>query len=92
MVSKIKSITVSNNLPIPSFPGRSRPIENYEAAFNNANIGISAGLSYDVNNNFSILIDSEWGLGSIINRAQLTNPNDVNYNLNLVNLTTNCKF
>lgn len=85
--------TIENGTPFPpSTRAVPVPFNNYDNAFNNANLGLTAGIMYNVNNNFSILVDSEWGLGSIINRTQIANPSDQIYNLNLVNLTTNFRF
>ena len=60
--------------------------------FNNANIGISAGFGYIINNNLSINLDSEWGLNSLINNDRIKDPSNTKYDLNLINFRTNYTF
>jgi len=85
------SETVDEDLPLPSARPTRKPIENHESIFNNANIGLSAGLEYHLNTNFSLQLDSEWGMSSLINRSQFSTA-QTRYDLNMVNLSTHFKF
>lgn len=82
---------VSSALPLPN-TGRNRPIENRESIFNNTNVGLSAGFRYQLNKHFSILLDSEWAISSLISNSKFNNTVESNHDLNLVNLSTNYTF
>ena len=63
------------------------------AFFNNTYVGLNAGISYKVNDRLNFMVDSEWGVTSIINQERFVrNPSSNNYDLNLINLTTNISF
>ena len=85
------SETINEDLPLPQARPTSRqPVKDHESLFNKTNIGLSAGLEYHLNNNFTFHIESEWGLSSVLNTSQfLTQPR---YDLNIVNLRTHYKF
>ncbi len=76
------------DIPVPT---RRMPVEP-QSFFNKTNVGLSAGLKYSLNNHFSILLDSEWGLGSLGNRPDYDNPSRPNHDVNLFNLTTSLTF
>lgn len=67
-------------------------VDPQNAYYNRANVGLALGISYSPNKHFSLDIDTEFGLGSIINKNQFTGTNINSYNLNLVNVTTNYRF
>ena len=82
---------VNEDLPLPpSRPSRT-PFENHESIFNKANLGLTAGLQYSINPSFSILLDSEWGMSSLINRSEFTTTQS-KYDLNVINFSTHYKF
>ena len=85
------SETVNEDLPLPPARPSRNPVENHESLFNKANIGVTAGLEFNVNPSFSILLDSEWGMSSIINRSQFTTTGS-KYDLNVINLSTSYNF
>ncbi len=60
--------------------------------FNNSNVGISTGITYDISNRMSLRIDSEFGLNSLINNKNITDPTSHKYDLNLINFTSYFKF
>ena len=68
------------------------PIEN--TFMDKTNLGLSAGISYSLTRNMSLLIDSEWGVNQLWNNTPFIKDGDpgLNYNLNLLNLTTNIRF
>jgi len=68
----------------------SQTVEN--TFFNNSNIGLSLGVNYQVSRNVNFILDSEWGMNSIINQSQFKQPNSNKYDLNLINLTTSISF
>ncbi|MBT8234002.1 MAG: outer membrane beta-barrel protein [Saprospiraceae bacterium] len=69
---------------------KTQTVEN--AFFNQTNIGFSAGITYKYNHRINFILDTEWGLSSIINKNQFYNPSTTKYDLNLINLTTNLTF
>jgi hypothetical protein len=69
---------------------KSETVEN--AFFSNSNIGLSLGVNYQVNKNLNFILDSEWGMNSLINKDQFKNPSNDRYDLNLINLTTSISF
>lgn len=85
---------VDNNLELPNNPRiAASPTENdHESLFNNANFGLSAGVKYRFSPHVSILLNSEWGMSSIINKNQFQHPSQVQYDLNVINLRTNFTF
>ena len=60
--------------------------------FNNSNIGLYTGISYDFNDSFRISLDSEWGFHSIIKGTHLSDNEYRKYDLNLLNVSTYFKF
>jgi len=74
----------SRNIP------KSTTVEN--TFFSNSNIGLSFGFNYKVNPKLNLILDSEWGMSSLINKDQFKNPTNINYDLNLINLTTSFSF
>lgn len=56
------------------------------------NLGLSAGISYNFSKNMSVLLDSEWGFNSLLNSSLFNNDSGLNYDINLVNLTTSVRF
>lgn len=60
--------------------------------FNHTNIGLTAGFTYKVNDKLNFIFDSEWGVRSLIKKNEFSNPSTINYDLNLINLTTNITF
>lgn len=83
--------TYSTDLDKDPVPSQGYPADS-ESFFTKTNIGFSAGLKYSLNNHFSILLDSEWGMGSFARSTQYSNLSTPNHDLNLVNLTTNFTF
>ncbi len=69
---------------------KSETVEN--AFFSNSNIGLSLGVNYQVNKNLNFILDSEWGMNSLINKDQFKHPTNDKYDLNLINLTTSISF
>lgn len=86
------SETIDNVLKVQA--NRKLPLhENAESVFfSNTNVGVSAGIGYSINDKFTIHLDSEWGLNSIINKDRFKNPANTRYDLNLVNLSTHYTF
>lgn len=77
---------------IQSTPGRRSPVKDDSTVFNNTNLGFSAGVKYVVNQHWSILLDSEWGLSNLIDRTQFFGTPELKYELNMVSLRTNFTF
>lgn len=69
---------------------KNETVEN--AFFNNSNIGVSFGINYKVNKSLNLILDSEWGMNSLINKDQFKHPSSNPYDLNLINLTTRVSF
>ncbi len=82
---------VNEDLPLPAARPSRIPVENHESIFNNANLGLTAGLRYSINPSFSILLDTEWGMSSLINRSDFTTFQS-KYDLNIINLITAYNF
>lgn len=78
-----------NIIPIPT---RGLPTEPSASFLQRTNLGLSAGISYDLSKNTSLLLDSEWGFNSLLNQSLFTDPEGLNYDINLINLTTSIKF
>ncbi|NNK89407.1 MAG: hypothetical protein HKO89_02255 [Saprospiraceae bacterium] len=77
--------SASKKIPVTQEPGN--------VFFNNSNIGLTLGMTYKASKNFSLTLDSEWGLSSLINRNSLDfASNRTKYDLNLINLSTNFTF
>jgi len=68
------------------------PFKQEESILDNTNVGITAGFLYQVNNKFSLLLNSEWRLKSIIGTTDLRNFNRAEFDRNMVNLTTSYTF
>ncbi len=75
---------------ISARPSRA-PISDNESILDNTNFGLTAGFAFRINNNFSLLLNSEWKVQSIIgtNPTPLTDPK---FDRNMVNLTTSFTF
>lgn len=69
---------------------RDKTVEN--TFFNNSNIGIYTAVQYNINDHFSVSMDTEWGLHSLINNTHISDPSFRRYDLNLFNLSTIFKF
>lgn len=81
---------VENLIPVPT---RAVGGTANDASFiDRTNLGLSAGVSYDFSKNMSLLLDSEWGFNSLMNQSIFSDPSRLNYDLNLINLTTNIRF
>jgi len=74
-----------------SFAGDQSIASNF---FNNSNIGLYAGVNFNVTEAFSVSIDSEWGVHSLIKNNPLLGSGQAyrKYDLNLVNVTSYFKF
>lgn len=81
--SNVRSLAASNITKPESF-------EN--TFFNNTNFGLSAGLSFNVTRKLNLMLESEWGLGSLINKKPFRSTGNETYDLNIVNLTTSFTF
>lgn len=66
------------------------PIEQDASFLDNTNLGLTAGFMFRVNNNFSLLLNSEWKVQGIIGAP--TSLSDPQFDSNIVNLTTSFTF
>ena len=83
---------VNSQLPTPQGTSRRTPPEDPSSVFAQTNLGISAGVKYRFNPRFSILLDSEWGVSSLVRNSQLPSLTQKQHDLNLLNLTTSFNF
>lgn len=83
---------IESDLPAPPNSGRRAPNEDPSSVFSQTNIGVSAGVRFRLNTHFSILVDSEWGVSSLIRNSQLPSVNHSQHDLNMLNLTTSYTF
>lgn len=63
-----------------------------ETFFNNSNVGLYSGFSYRFTNHFSLRLDAELGLSSIISNQAISDPYFRKFDLNLINLSGSFKF
>ena len=83
------SETINNELVVANNV-RSRVSES--DYYSNTTIGFSAGFKYNLGSNFSILLDSEWGMGSLVDPTLFSAPKNRKYDLNMINFGTNYSF
>jgi len=67
-------------------------VDPQDIYYNRANVGLAVGFSFSPNKHFSLDVDTEFGLGSLLNNSQFEGLNVPTYNLNLLNVTTSYKF
>ena len=60
--------------------------------FNNTNLGIFIGVSYELSDHVSLTFDTEWGLYSVISNKHLNDPGYRKYDLNLITVGSSFKF
>lgn len=60
--------------------------------FNNSNLGIYTGFSYNISDKVSVSLDSEWGLHSLLNNNRIDDPSTRKYDLNMFNFSSYFKF
>ncbi len=70
------------------YMGINEPLDLY---LNETNVGITVGFNYKLSNRWSLMMNTEWGLSSIISKDQFDSRKP-NYDLNLMNLTTLYSF
>lgn len=84
-IDKELAKSARKKIPVTEEPGN--------VFFNNSNIGLTAGIRYNLSKNVSLSLDSEWGLSSLINRNSFVFPSTrTKYDLNLVNFSTSFTF
>ena len=62
------------------------------AFFNNSNIGLYTGFSYEFSPSFSLSLDAEWGLHSLLRNDYLNDPSYRKYDLNLISMSGYFRF
>lgn len=60
--------------------------------FNNSNLGIYTGVSYQLTDHISLSLDAEWGVHSLISNKHLSDPDYRKYDMNLINFTSYFRF